>query len=95
VQLLKKDSAIQNHSVQFKHPLFVLQWCGVIVLCLYGLSAALPTDLERQANSIILTGGNTRSVYPDVIGGKEQRNGMTILQAVGQGNVLHAYILRA
>jgi hypothetical protein len=75
--------------VKFKHPLFVLQWRGVFVLCLYELSAGFPADLERQASNIILVGDNTASVDLDVIGGKQQRNGMSILQTIGQGNLLY------
>jgi hypothetical protein len=80
-------------SVNFKHPLFVLQWVGVIVLCLYELSAAFPADLERQPSDIVLVGDDTASVDLDVIGGKQQRNGMYILGAIGQGKLLYTRIL--
>jgi hypothetical protein len=75
--------------VKFKHPLYVLQWRGVIVLCLYELSAGFPTDFEHQPNDIILVGSNTASVDLDVIGGKQERNGMSVLQTIGQGNLLY------
>jgi hypothetical protein len=78
--------------VNFKHPLFVLQWHGVIVLCLYELSAGFPADLERQPSNIVLVGGDTASVDLDVIGGRQQRNGMYILGAIGQGNLLSTRI---
>jgi hypothetical protein len=75
--------------VNFEHPVFVLQWRGVIVLCLCELSAGFPADLERQQSNIVLVGGDTVSVDLDVIEGKQQRNGMYILGAIGQGNLLH------
>ncbi|XP_021932409.1 uncharacterized protein LOC110835968 [Zootermopsis nevadensis] len=66
-------------------PLFVLQWSGVITLCLCHLTTGSMIALERQHSNIGLVGGPYESRNANGTGDSQQRSQSSILEAVGHG----------
>jgi hypothetical protein len=65
-----------------KHPLFVLQWSGVISLCLYHLSVGFMINPDSNIGLVI---GPTESSNADVTADSQRRSQSSILESVGQG----------
>lgn len=77
-----------------KQPLFVLQWSGVITLCLCHLTTGSMIALERQHSNIGLVGGPYESRNANGTGDSQQRSQSSILEAVGHGNTqVYLFIL--